>query len=51
MNELTDDDLDVIAETGERLPLEMFDPALLELTDDPKLPVFVGEGAGEQRGE
>lgn len=40
---MTQDDREAIAETGERLPVEMFDPSLLMQEDGVfELPVFDG---------
>jgi len=49
---MTQDDLDAIAETGERLPVSMtFDPSLLGEKDEMVLPVFNGEKVVDQAGE
>lgn len=49
---MTQDDLEAIAETGERLPVSMaFDPSLLGEKDEMVLPVFDGEKVVDQAGE
>jgi hypothetical protein len=48
---MSESDLKEIVETGERLPREMFDPALLTEKDDMELPVFNGEKVVDQAGE
>ena len=49
---MTQDDLEAIAETGERLPVSMtFDTSLLGEKDEMVLPVFNGEKVVDQAGE
>ena len=52
MSQMTQDDLEAIAETGERLPVSMtFDPSLLGEQEDMVLPVFNGVKVVDQAGE
>ena len=44
MSQMSQEDLEAIAETGERLPVRMaFDPGLLAEKDEMELPVFDGQ--------
>lgn len=51
MSQMKQDDLDEIVETGERLPVSMFDPDLLTEQDVMVLPVFNGEKVVDQAKE